>query len=148
MSCIKDIALREPLVDNVDSRFINTTSCVFKEVDIMTVKKEDLIFTAPFEIKAKRNDYVHAFIAWFDIWFNASHKPVYFTTSPYGKYTHWKQTVFYTRQTLNVSTDDVIRGSISCKPNLRNPRDLDITISYEFQGQNDSGTDTIKYKMC
>ncbi|KAJ1912942.1 Nuclear SAM-dependent mono-and asymmetric methyltransferase, partial [Mycoemilia scoparia] len=147
MSCIKDIALREPLVDTVEGQYINTSSCTFKEIDIKTVKKEDLSFVAPFEITAKRDDYIHAFITWFDIWFNASHKPVYFTTGPYGKYTHWKQTVFYTKNTLSIAGGDIVRGTIDCKPNKGNPRDLDISISYEFEGKEDSDKDTINYKM-
>ena len=60
-------------------------------------------FIAPFQIQVERNDYVHAFIAYFDISFSACHKPVYFNTGPHEKYTHWKQTVFYLKETLVVN---------------------------------------------
>ncbi|KAK9761729.1 Nuclear SAM-dependent mono-and asymmetric methyltransferase, partial [Basidiobolus ranarum] len=38
MSCIKDIALKEPLVDIVDPKAVATTACDFKTIDIKTVQ--------------------------------------------------------------------------------------------------------------
>lgn len=81
MSPIKETALREPLVDIVEPKSLVTDDCVFKTIDIMTVRKEDLSFQVPFKIRAHRDDYVHAFLAHFDIWFEACHKPVFFSTS-------------------------------------------------------------------
>jgi len=129
-SCIKDIALREPLVDTVELKTVATDPCVLKSIDLRTAKKEDLTFTAPFELRAIRNDYIHAFLAWFDISFDCTHTKVHFSTGPHAPYTHWKQTVFYTPETLTVSEDEKIVGSVSCAPNARNNRDLDIKISY------------------
>ncbi|KAI9500480.1 S-adenosyl-L-methionine-dependent methyltransferase [Coemansia spiralis] len=148
MSCIKDIAMREPLVETVDSRCVNASHCVFNTIDILTVKKEDLTFNLPFEISINRDDYVHAFIAWFDIEFRACHKPIYFSTGPFAKYTHWKQAVFYTQNTLTVCKGDTIKGRIGCAPNAENPRDLDITIDYSMEGKVDSSAERIQYKMC
>ncbi|EIW69376.1 hypothetical protein TREMEDRAFT_62243 [Tremella mesenterica DSM 1558] len=133
-SCIKDIALREPLVDCVELRSVVTHPCAIKHIDIRTVKKEDLSFDVPFELKATRNDYVHAFLGWFDISFSSCHKPVNFSTGPQAKYTHWKQTVFYTPETLTISEGETIRGRLTCAPNARNNRDLDIKIDYEVVG--------------
>lgn len=66
------------------------------------MKKSDLAFECPFTLTARRNDYVHALVAYFDIEFSHCHKPVRFSTGPHAKYTHWKQTVFY----LQVRTSD------------------------------------------
>ena len=55
-SCIKGIALREPLVDTVDLKAVVTNPCMIKHIDLRTAKKEDLTFTAPFELEATRND--------------------------------------------------------------------------------------------
>ncbi|KAJ1942470.1 Nuclear SAM-dependent mono-and asymmetric methyltransferase, partial [Kickxella alabastrina] len=148
MSCIRDAAMKEPLVDTVEPRFVNSSQCVFKTIDILTVKKEDLTFNVPFEITVERDDYVHAFISWFDIEFRACHKPVTFSTGPFAKYTHWKQTVFYTKDTMTVCKGDVIKGTIECAPNAENPRDLDIIIDYKMTGKEDSAEDRIEYRMC
>lgn len=45
ISCIKDVAIREPLVDMVDSpKQLVTKAYLIKEVDIYAVKTEDLTF--------------------------------------------------------------------------------------------------------
>ena len=84
MSHIKELALREPLVDTVDAKAINSDAFAFRELDLYTVKVEDLTFDVPFQLTIDRDDYVHAFIAYFDIAFTACHKPVFFSTGPKG----------------------------------------------------------------
>jgi protein arginine N-methyltransferase 1 len=136
MSCIKEMALREPLVDTVDQNMLISNSVPILKVDITTVKKEELDFMVPFKLTAQRNDYCHALVAYFDIEFSKCHKPVYFSTGPRARYTHWKQTVFYFRDVLSIRQNETIQGTLACKPNAKNPRDLDITIDYEFSGTN------------
>lgn len=57
-----------------------------------------------------------------------------------------RQTVFYTPETLAVASGDEISGELSCAPNARNPRDLDIMISYK--GPTDVQPTPVQYKMC
>jgi len=135
MTCIKKIAYREPLVDTVEANAQVTTSCKFFSVDLNTVKPEDLSFKKPFTIKVNRDDYMHAFIAWFDVEFSKCHKTVTISTAPSSPYTHWKQTVFYLEDLLSVSQGDVISGFVSCRPNGKNPRDLDIEIHTDYEGK-------------
>eukprot|EP00798_Chlamydomonas_sp_ICE-L_P025979 gene25979-11665_t len=131
MSCIKEI---EPLVDVVNSEQISTNTCVIKSIDIKTMTKEDCTFKVPFSLTASRNDYIHAIVASFDIVFAAGHKPITFSTSPRARPTHWKQTVFYLEDTLTMSMGEVLTGTLSCAPNAKNPRDLDIELDYKFEG--------------
>lgn len=133
-SCIQDIALHEPLVDTVSFKAVVAHPFAVKRLDLTTCTKDDLTFTTPFELTAARNDYVHAFLGWFDIGFEACHKPVRFTTGPHSRLTHWKQTVFYTPETLTVSEGDRITGALSCAPNQRNSRDLVIDIDWKVTG--------------
>jgi len=135
MSCIKNIALREPLVDIVENGAIVTSAHKFLSIDLNTVKVEDLTFTSQFSVKATRNDFVHAFIAWFDIEFSACFRPITFSTGPGSKYTHWKQTVFYTTESITIAEKEEIKGSLTCKPNAKNPRDLDISLKVDFDGK-------------
>jgi len=88
---------------------------------------------------------MHALIAWFDVEFSKCHKPISFTTSPASKYTHWKQTVFYTEDVLSVSEGEEVKGVLTCKPNSKNPRDLDITIRLDFDGKHSSVHKTQEY---
>ncbi|KAK2464328.1 hypothetical protein APHAL10511_003785 [Amanita phalloides] len=129
-SCIKNIAIREPLVDTVELKSVVTDPCMIKHINLLTAKKEDLTFVAPFSLKVTRHDYIHAFLAWFDILFECTHKKTKFSTGPHAQYTHWKQTVFYTPSTVVAHEGDVIEGTLTCAPNQRNNRDLDISIKY------------------
>lgn len=57
------------------------SSSPLQEVDIYTVKVEDLTFTSPFCLQVKRNDYIHALVAYFNIEFTRCHKRTGFSTS-------------------------------------------------------------------
>jgi protein arginine N-methyltransferase 1 len=91
MSCIKQLAIREPLVDTVQADAIVTDACAFYEIDINTVTVDQLVFDLPFKIKCERRDYIHAFICYFDIHFDSCHQKNSFGTGPMDPYTHWKQ---------------------------------------------------------
>lgn len=80
MSCIGKLAITEPLVDNVDAKQIATNYCMVKEVDLYTVKLEDLSFDSEFTLICKRDDYIHALVAFFTIEFSKSHKVIGFST--------------------------------------------------------------------
>ena len=85
---IQEIALKEPLVDTVNASAVSTTACAYKTLDLYTCKIEDLTFKSNFEVTAQRDDYIHAFIAYFDIKFSACHVPIVFGTGPKDRYTH------------------------------------------------------------
>ena len=118
-------------------------------IDLYTVKPADLAFTSPFTLDVRRNDFIHALIAWFDIDFTACHKPIRFCTGPHAKYTHWKQTVFYLRDVLTVEEGEQIKGVLENKPNAKNKRDLDVKISYQLEtdDSNRRAEGVCEYKM-
>lgn len=93
---------------------------------------------SPFCLVAQRNDYIHGLVIYFECAFTQVHKPIGFTTAPYGKYTHWKQTIFYLPKCITICKDEVLRGEISCKPNVRNKRDLDIGLTLNLDGHHDT----------
>lgn len=130
---MKEIALTEPLVDTVEFKAVVTDPCPVLSIDLYTVQPADLAFRAPYTLHAKRNDFIHALIAWFDIDFTACHKPISFSTGPHARYTHWKQTVFYLHDVLTVEEEEAVSGFLESKPNEKNKRDLDINISYKFE---------------
>jgi len=63
---------------------------------------------------------------------------------------HRRQTVFYTQDALTVYKGQSINGSLTCSPNARNNRDLDIVISYNVPAHESTPeqSDIIQYKMC
>jgi len=147
MSCIRKVAISEPLVDVVDPKQVITNACLIKELDMYTVKEEDLSFSSPFHLQCRRDDYVQALVCYFDVEFTKCHKRVGFSTAPQCRYTHWKQTVFYFDDYLTVKKDEEIYGVMSIKPNKRNVRDLDFTIDVDFKGELSEMVESNSYKM-
>jgi protein arginine N-methyltransferase 1 len=147
MSAIRDIAISEPLVDVVEAKQVVTDACMMKELDLKTVKAEDLNFNVPFKIRSRRNDYIHAFVVFWNVEFSACHKRTGFSTGPESRYTHWKQTVFYLKDTLTVKCGEEISGEFNIHQNKRNKRDLDLSLKYEFEGEVMSAKESNNYKM-
>jgi protein arginine N-methyltransferase 1 len=135
MSAISDIAIKEPSVDIVDAKAVVTDSKPILHLDILTCKKEDLEFSANFSLQAQRNDFIHGVVCYFEVAFTQVHKPIGFSTAPFARYTHWKQTIFYLQDDLTICAGETVNGEISCKPNKRNRRDLDIGLSLNFKGR-------------
>ncbi|KAG5407294.1 hypothetical protein IGI04_013413 [Brassica rapa subsp. trilocularis] len=147
MSCIKKKAMMEPLVDTVDQKQIVTDSRLLKTMDISKMSSGDASFTAPFKLVAQRNDYIHALVAYFDVSFTMCHKLLGFSTGPKSRATHWKQTVMYLEDVLTICEGETITGSMSVSYNKKNPRDVDIKLSYSLDGQHSKISRTQHYKM-
>lgn len=129
-----EVAMAEPLVDTVDNKLLVTEPYKFFEFDINTVTKEGLSFQRQFELRAIDTDLCHAYIVWFDCDFPGD-ETVTLSTGPMSPYTHWKQTVMYMDQVLDVKKNDVIKGQIASRPNSKNPREVDIEIMWELRDQ-------------
>lgn len=127
-----EVAMAEPLVDTVDNQSLITTAQKFFEFDINTVQKGDLAFHRSFSLRALDADLCHAYIVWFDCVFPGD-ETVTLPTGPMNPYTHWKQTVFYMDQVLDLKKGDAIEGTIASRPNSNNPRELDVEIQWEVK---------------
>ncbi|XP_016684095.1 probable protein arginine N-methyltransferase 1 [Gossypium hirsutum] len=113
MSCIKKQAMMEPLVDTVDQKQIVTNCHLLKTMDISKMVPGDASFIAPFKLIAERDDYIHAFVAYFDVSFTKCHKLMGFSTGPRSRATHWKQTVLYLEDVLTICEGETIIGSMT-----------------------------------
>jgi protein arginine N-methyltransferase 1 len=139
-----DVAMVEPLVDTVNNNSLITDAYKYFEFDINTVTKEGLEYTREFELKPLTNELCHAFIVWWDCEFPGDQK-VELKTGPMNQYTHWKQTVFYMDQVLDVKENDTIKGRISSRPNSKNPREVDVEIGWELVTSDKSRQQKGKY---
>lgn len=119
-------------------------------LDLYECTTADLAFSKPFTLTARRDDFIHALVAWFDIEFSKCHKPIAFSTGPHTKYTHWKQTVFYLKDVLTVQQGETVGCSLTCRPNDKNRRDLDINVEYKLETTDPTrtGEGACTYKMC
>ncbi|GCC35994.1 hypothetical protein chiPu_0014484 [Chiloscyllium punctatum] len=71
-------------------------------------------------------------------------EPVVLSTSPFAEETHWKQTLLYLDEPVQVFQDTVIKGKITLTPAVDNPRHLRVSLVYEI---GDSGKKTKVFKM-
>merc|ERR1739848_605611 len=147
MSAIRKVALTEPIVDVVDRNQVVTNNCLIKEIDIQTIKKDEIPFESPLHLQIRRNDYVQALVTFFQIEFSKCHKRVGFSTAPEAPYTHWKQTVFYLEDYITCKKDEELSGTFRMRPNDRNKRDLDFEIDVEFTGELCTLSESNKYRM-
>jgi protein arginine N-methyltransferase 1 len=147
MSCIRKVAISEPLVDVVDPKQVVTNVCLLKEVDLYTVKVSDLKFSSPFHLQVKRDDYIQAFVTFFNVEFTKCHKRTGFSTAPEAPYTHWKQTVFYFDDYLTVRKGEEVYGVFRMCPNEKNKRDLDFSIEVDFRGELTELNENFIYRM-
>lgn len=134
MSCMTPTVMKEPLVDTVPQDMIMSSACKVLDLDLVNCNKGDVQFASQFSLTMKYTDRVHGIVAWFDTPFSNLERPVMLSTSPYKKYTHWKHTVFYTEKDFDVREGEVIYGSIACRQSKSNFRELDIKISYHYDG--------------
>lgn len=131
MSCFKKTVIAEPIIDTCPKKLVNSSHCKIFDIDLMTVKKEELDFSSAFEVTFwKNHSNFSGLVGWFDTEFSRLSKPVNLTTSPFRKSTHWSQTIFYCKSDLYVKRGDKVTGSIAVRKAKANFRQLDIKISY------------------
>lgn len=146
-SCFKPVALRDPLVDSVEMQALITPPAELFSIDLYTVTKEQLAFTTDFTLQCTETDQMHGFVVWFDTFFDKLNHKISFSTGPHARYTHWKQTVFYTVNDHNVDVGDEIRGKMTAKPSPSNPRDIDVVLDYEITRESKSKPPVKKQKL-
>ncbi|KAH0795070.1 S-adenosyl-L-methionine-dependent methyltransferase [Histomonas meleagridis] len=134
-TAMKKEALLEPLIDTCPTDGILCGECVVKEFDSLTVKLEDLSFTAPFTLLPSESNTAHAFVIWFDCFFRGPECSFVFSTSPYFKSTDYQQVVCYLNKPVRVVPGDLIDGELSMRQNEQNPRNEDIQISFIHNGK-------------
>lgn len=147
MSCIKETAIVEPLVDVCEGKQVISEAAQILDIDLYTVTKEDLDFKSDFQLKFTRDDYCHALVAYFNVEFSKTHTKIRFSTGPKAEYTHWKQTVFYLQEPVVVNAGETLTGHIDVKRNAVNPRDLDIALKVATSGRDQTASYDSMYRL-
>lgn len=128
MSCMKKWCENEPLVDSINSRSINSSPAAILDINLKTVKVEELNFVSCFSLKMYRDDLITGMVVWFDCFFTDCHMQEKLSTSPWSKTTHWKQTLFYLDDSVSLRKNQKVSGHIAIRKNTVNPRELDIKL--------------------
>lgn len=135
MSCMAATFLYDPLIDTCNGDMIISNECKILDLNLCEMDKGDVNFTSEYELVFNCDDRCHAIVTWFDTDFKDLTNPIVLTTSPYCVPTHWKQVVFYLEKELIVRKGEVLKGSIAVRQSKTNFREIDVKISYHFEGQ-------------
>lgn len=130
MTPIREASLKEPLVDLVRADQLVTDADRLISFDLKTMKIDDLDFKTTFTIPVGRRDHMHALVVWWDVEFSACHVPITLSTAPDARATHWKQSVLYLPEQLNVDVGEQIEGTLDCTRHPRHTRCLDIHATF------------------
>ena len=131
-SVLKNPALAEPIIDNFPNNNIISNSCKIFDIDLYTVKVEDLDFSAGYEIIFNKDDTFNGFVTWFDVEFDKIPNKITLSTSPYEPSTHWKQVMFYSKNDIEVKKKEKLKGSICVIKDKMNFRFINSKISFHF----------------
>ena len=108
---------------------LDLNTCTLKDCE--GVDRQDFSVIVPFPVQ------VSGFAGWFTVDFAGSSsspvsKRVTLTTGPEGGYTHWGQQVFYLKDELNCSSNNVISGSLEMVRQQKNKRLYELNLSYRL----------------
>lgn len=121
---------------------ILTEPALVRTLDLATMAAADQDFTASFRLAAGAGPVAcHALVVWFDTLFSerfCPEAPVELSTSPFGKQTHWAQTVLLLKAPITLAPAAVgaagaavaIQGTLSMARNKDKHRSLDIALQY------------------
>ena len=117
---------------------ICSETCKIIDFDLVHMKREDVNFSASYQLNIHKTSTASALITWFDCLFENVKRKVKLSTSPYEYYTHWKNTIFYIDKAYQVKDGDKLSGSIAVRQSKENHRELDVKISYHHDKDTNS----------
>ncbi|XP_043941930.1 protein arginine N-methyltransferase 6 [Protopterus annectens] len=104
----------------------------FAEIDLGSVTPEQIkSIGGSFRCSCFGWGTVHALAVWFAVVFPGE-KPLVLSTSPFKEETHWKQSLLYLHEPVDVVQDTEITGNITLSPAEHNSRYLRVLVSYKI----------------
>lgn len=136
--------LQQPVIECIEPKQCMSDPEIVHEFDLLTTKVEDLkSIQNNLTFKMTKTGLVHAFAAWFDVYFGSptvSIPPsvsgqdlprvhlVTLSTSPMVEATHWKQTIVFIPVSASVDEEDSLSCVLELTQDTSNPRLYNISI--------------------
>ncbi|CAH2311652.1 arginine N-methyltransferase 6 [Pelobates cultripes] len=139
MSCVRSFAQtcimnKEMQVCSVYPEDVLSFPAKFASLNLNSVTLEESAkIYGTFKFRCFGSSFMHGFAVWFSVIFPGE-KVVNLSTSPYGEETHWKQTLLYLNEEIQVEQDTEISGDITMTPSEINHRHLHVLLNYSIGG--------------
>lgn len=98
---MKSEVISEPFIDTVAKEKVITDPSVLLDINLNTCNTDVCQFSKKFALSVKRDGILTSLAGYFDIFFDLENK-VSFSTGPHCTKTHWQQTIFYLKKTIEV----------------------------------------------
>lgn len=128
MNCMQKDILREAHVETCKGEFVITKPNLIFDLDINTCDLNYSNFTYDFNLEVIKDSKLTSLVGYFDTFFELPETPISFSTSPDATTTHWKQTVFYLDEAVDVKAGDTISGKFICQRDRNDLRSLKVEI--------------------
>jgi len=131
----KQCAFNEPQVEYIQAMNEISFPQKFYTIDCKTVKIEELVhIIGKIDCQTIVDAKFHGYVSYFDVVFAGTDKVFTLSTSPSAISTHWKQTLFYFDEPLNVVQDTHLKSRIEVTRHSESKRYLTITITTDVAG--------------
>ncbi|XP_028666933.2 protein arginine N-methyltransferase 6 [Erpetoichthys calabaricus] len=130
MTCMFDFARKcimnnEIVVNSVSVEDVLSHPAKFAELDLYKATTEQVKrVSGAFSFECFGSSSVNAFCLWFSVTFQGEDKPLVLSTSPFKQETHWKQSILYLDEPVDVVQDTKIMGEITLSPSEKSPRHI------------------------
>ncbi|KAM8930987.1 protein arginine N-methyltransferase 6 [Pelodytes ibericus] len=139
MSCMRTFARtcvmnKEMAVHTVFPEDVLSFPVKFASLDLTTATQDEVAkIHGSFKFRCFGSSLMHGFAVWFSVNFPGE-KVINLSTSPYGEETHWKQTLLYLDEEVQVEQDSEVCGNITMTPSETNHRHLSVLLNYSIGG--------------
>lgn len=82
MTCLQKVVMFDPIIDTVPADIIMTDSCKILQLDLTTMKPNDVEFSSKYCLNASQNETMHAMLSWWDCEFSRLENPQILSTKP------------------------------------------------------------------
>lgn len=128
MSSMRAEVLPEASIEICRADCVVTEPQVVVDLDLMVVTENCVNFESDLKLSVQRDARMTALVGYFDTFFELPEEAVSFSTGPQAQATHWKQTVFYLPEPVEVKAGDVVTGLFKCRRDRKDLRAIFVQI--------------------
>ena len=133
MSIMGDLYFRECCLDMLKNDQIITNGFFLKEINLNTIKEDELKFISSYKISTKFNGELNAIVMWFDLSFTKGHVNRQLSSSPIKNKDNYSNAIFYLKNPVKVNKHNEIKGNVAIQLDENISGRVNMRMSYNFE---------------